>query len=66
MRGLRPVAASSALAWWRGLPLAVRVGVLTLVSLVALAPAWRLYGAWWDLWNGVGTFYDRWLPAVAR
>ena len=52
-------------ARWHALQLAVRVGILTLVLLVALAPAWRLYAAWWDLWNGAGSFYDRWLP-VAR
>ena len=52
-------------ARWYAIPLAVRVGIVALASLVALAPAWRLYGAWWDLWNGVGSFYDRWVP-VAR
>lgn len=60
----RPLVASPIVALWRRLPTRARLALLISGAMILFPPSWRLYAWWWDLWNGPGTFYARWLPVV--
>ena len=51
-------------AFWQSLPFALKVIAIGMMALVLIAPLWRAVAWWWDLWNGLGSFYDRLLPVV--
>ena len=45
-------------------PFAVQIVAAIVVAAVLLPVAARLYGAWWDVWFGRGSFVSRFMPPV--